>query len=235
MRKQAFFHSGKNHQRKLQPLGRVQRHQCDLRVLVVLIGIANQRSVIEELLERLPAIARVHGRVHQFAQVLDPRVSLRRVFFFQLLDVSRAVDQKFKNFGSIRRSARSAKTLNRIIDHLISPVVGGATGAFARSLILSRIVSSKIKTKVARIKISVGTSLCGKSLCGKISCGDGRLARPSRAQLGSVGPRIAARLRRSRLLHPLHKRPLQHRAPILNQRPEAPQAQPKPEPATTAA
>ena len=88
MRKQAFFHSCQHYQRKLQSLGRVQRHQRDLRVLVVLVGVANQRRMIEKLVERLPTIARIHGRVHQFAQVLNARESFRRVFLFQLLDVS---------------------------------------------------------------------------------------------------------------------------------------------------
>ncbi len=119
MRKQALFHPGEDHQRELQPLGRVQRHQRDLRVLVVLVGIADQRGVIEKSIERLAAIARVHGRVYQFAQILNARVGLRRVFLFQLLDVSRAVDQELEELGSTRRRGGSAEPL----DHL-----AGGTG-----------------------------------------------------------------------------------------------------------
>ena len=132
MRKEAFFHSSENHQRKLQSLGRVQRHQRDLRALVVLIGVADQCSVIEKLIERLAAIARVHGRIHQFAQVLDARESFRRVFFFELLDVSRAVDQEFKKLSRIRGRARSTKALDGFIGRFISHEVGGGTGALAR-------------------------------------------------------------------------------------------------------
>ena len=66
MRKQPFFHPRQHDQRKLQPLSRVQRHQRDLRVLIILIRIADQSGVIEKLIKRLAAIARVHRRIHQF-------------------------------------------------------------------------------------------------------------------------------------------------------------------------
>ena len=49
MRKQPLLHSGQHHQRKLQPLGRMQRHQRDLRVLIVLVGVADQCGMIEKL------------------------------------------------------------------------------------------------------------------------------------------------------------------------------------------
>ena len=57
MRKQSFFHAGEHHQRKLQPLSRMQRHQRDLRMLVVVVGIANERGVIEELVEGFATVA----------------------------------------------------------------------------------------------------------------------------------------------------------------------------------
>ena len=95
MREQAFFHAGQHHQRELQALGGVQRHQRDLGVLVVLVGVADERGVVEELVERLAAVARIHGGVDQFAQVLDAREGFGRVFFFQLLDVAGAVDEEF--------------------------------------------------------------------------------------------------------------------------------------------
>ncbi len=204
MRKQAFLHSRENHQREFQPLGRVQRHQRDLRMLVVLVGIADQSGVVEKLIECLPAVARVHGRIHQFAQVLNARVGLGRVFLFELFDVSRAVNQEFENLGRVRRCSWSAEPVNRLIARLIRRW----TVVLVRS-----IAGSKVKTEVARIEISVGITLCRKRLCG-----DGRLARPSRAKLGS---RLALRLRPRCLLHPLHINPRQHRAPVLNQRAEA--------------
>ena len=57
MRKQAFFHAAEEYQRKLQALGGVQRHQSDLRVLVVGVGIADQRGVVEKLVKGLAPIA----------------------------------------------------------------------------------------------------------------------------------------------------------------------------------
>src|SRR5208283_6249227 len=109
-----------------------------------------QGGMIEKLSERLSTIARVHGRVHQFAQVLNARVSFGRVFLFQLFDVSRAIDQKFENLSSIRLRARSTETLYRYIYRLISQVVDGATGVLARHFVLRRIASRKIKAEVAR-------------------------------------------------------------------------------------
>src|SRR6266481_2287154 len=103
--------------------------------------------MIEELIERLPTVARVHGRIHQLAQVLDARVGFRRVFLFQWLNVSGAVDQKFEDLGRIRGRARRTETLDRL--------VGGETGALARPLVFRRIASRKIKTEVARIEISI--------------------------------------------------------------------------------
>ena len=88
-------------QRKLQAFGGVQRHQRDLGAFVIGIGIAHQRRVIEKLVQSFAAVTRIHGGIHQFAQVLDPRESLGRVFFFELLDVASAVDKEFQKLGGI--------------------------------------------------------------------------------------------------------------------------------------
>ena len=64
MREEPFFHANQECQRKLQPLGRVQRHQRDARAFFVLISIAHKRSMIEELAERLAAIGRVTRSIH---------------------------------------------------------------------------------------------------------------------------------------------------------------------------
>ena len=56
--------------------------------------------MIQELIKRLAPIAGIHSRVDEFAQIFDTRVSLRCVLFLKLLDVTRAVDQEFKNLGS---------------------------------------------------------------------------------------------------------------------------------------
>ena len=86
----------------------MQRHQCDLRALVVSVHVADQGSVIQELCQRLATIARIGGGIYQFAQVFDARVSLGRVFFLQRFDVSGAIEQEFEQLGS-SGAARSCR------------------------------------------------------------------------------------------------------------------------------
>ena len=83
MREQAFFQAAEKYQRKLQTLGGMQSHQRDLGRLVVGVGVADQGSMVEKFVQRLAAVAGIHGGIHQFAQVLDSRVGLRRVFLLQ--------------------------------------------------------------------------------------------------------------------------------------------------------
>ena len=71
MWKQTFFQTTQKHQWELQTFGRMQRHQRDLGALVVGVGVAYQGGMVEKLVEGLSAVTRIHGRVHQFAQVFD--------------------------------------------------------------------------------------------------------------------------------------------------------------------
>ena len=107
-----FFQPDQEHQRELQALGRVQRHQRDARVFVVLVGIADQRGVVKEFAQRLAAIARVHGRIHQLAQVLDARQRLRRVLLLQQLDVAGTIQQELQQLAGVRGIARRAKAFD---------------------------------------------------------------------------------------------------------------------------
>ena len=72
----------------------MKRHQRDLGASVVVVRVADQCGMVEKLVEGFAAVARIHGGVHQFAKVFDAGESLRRVFFFQQLDVARAVDKE---------------------------------------------------------------------------------------------------------------------------------------------
>ena len=99
MWEQPLFQADQKHQRELQSFGSMQGHQCDARALVVIVGFADQRRVIEELIKRLTTVTRVHGRVHQFAQVLDAGQRLGRVFLLELLDVAGAVEQELQQLG----------------------------------------------------------------------------------------------------------------------------------------
>src|SRR4029077_5561777 len=55
--------------------------------------------MIQKLMKRFAAVARIHGSVNQFAQVLDTGKGFRRVFFLKLLDVTSAVNKKFQYVG----------------------------------------------------------------------------------------------------------------------------------------
>ncbi len=99
MREQSFLQAAQEDQRELQALGRVQGHERDLGALVVGVGVADQGGVVEKLIESFAAVARIHGGVHQFAQIFNAGIGFRRVFFLQQLDVAGAVDEKFQNVG----------------------------------------------------------------------------------------------------------------------------------------
>ena len=126
MREQSFFQASEEDQRKLQALGRVQGHQRDLGALVVSIGIADQRGVVEKLIESFAAVARIHGGVHQFAQILHAGVGLRRVFLLEQLDVTGAVDEKFQNLGGTG-SRRERGILPAVVEASRLHVFGEAT------------------------------------------------------------------------------------------------------------
>jgi len=72
-----------------------------LGALVVSVGVAYQGGVIEKLIQSFAAVARIHGGVYEFAQVLDSRIRFRRVFLFELLDVARAIDEELEDFGGV--------------------------------------------------------------------------------------------------------------------------------------
>jgi len=171
--------------------------------------------MIEELIKRLPTIARVHGRVHQFAQVLDARVGFRRVFLFQLLNVSSAVNQELqesRGYLAAAPEARNPRPLRRWRD-----------GRPRRPLVLRESPAAKSKLKVARSKsVSLSRSCVGT-------------AAPGCPAERSSAAASASDFARRRLLHPLQVSPAQHRAPVFNQLAKALQRPPTPAPATTGA
>src|SRR5580692_1990092 len=97
----------------------MERHQRDLGMLVVLVRITYQRGMIEKLVERFATVARVHGSVAQFAQVLDAREGFGSIFLFELFDVSGAIDQELEKLGSVCSRSRGAKALLRWTDRII--------------------------------------------------------------------------------------------------------------------
>ena len=67
--------------------------------------------MIQKLIQRLPAIVRVHRRVYQLPQVFNSRESFWRVFLLQLFDVPGAVNQKLEKLRRVSRCPRSPKSL----------------------------------------------------------------------------------------------------------------------------
>ncbi len=105
VRKESFFEAAKEDQRELQALGGMEAHERDLGALVVVVGVADEGGVVEELVESFAAVARVHGRINQFAQVFDAGEGFGRVFFFEELDVAGAVDQEFQQVGCVHHGS----------------------------------------------------------------------------------------------------------------------------------
>ena len=106
MRKQAFFQAAEENEWKFEALRGMQSHEGDLRALIISIGVADECSVVEKLVERLAAILGIHGGVHQFADILNPRIRLGRVFIFEKLDITSSIDNELKNFGNIGWTSR---------------------------------------------------------------------------------------------------------------------------------
>src|SRR5260370_36940366 len=90
----------------------MQSHQRNLRPLIVGVGVTHQRSVVQKLVESFAAIFRIHRRVDQFVQILNPRISLRSVLGFELLNITRAVNQEFQKLSRVRGGSRSTKSCN---------------------------------------------------------------------------------------------------------------------------
>src|SRR5436190_23452190 len=116
MWEQALFHPSQYNQREFQTLGRMQGHERDLRSLIVLVGIAYERGMVEELVEGLPAVAGVHGSIHEFAEIFYARVGFGSVFRLELFDVAGAIDEELEQLGSGRNLARRAEARDGLID-----------------------------------------------------------------------------------------------------------------------
>ena len=89
VREDALLDADDEHDGELEPLGRVEGHQHDLIVVVEIVGVGDQRHLLEELVE--------HGelacRTDQLAEVLDPTVRLDGVLGLELAEIARVVDR----------------------------------------------------------------------------------------------------------------------------------------------
>src|SRR5688500_6656958 len=96
MREQAVFETDDKHERKLQTLRRVDRHQRYGRVAFVIVLIGNERRVIDKLTQSIDALVVVINRgVYQFLQVFEPSFG-----FFSLLGSERVFVTRLDNRGA---------------------------------------------------------------------------------------------------------------------------------------
>ena len=132
VREDALLHADQEHDRELQALGRVQRHQHDLVVVVVeLVGVGDQRDLLEELVEP----GELAGRADQLAEVLDPAGRLDRVLGLQLGEVAAVVERRLQQVAGRRRSSAastprsSSSSTNDAMPRAAGPVTPGFVGA----------------------------------------------------------------------------------------------------------
>src|ERR1043166_9526462 len=71
VREESLLQPAEKHKRKLQTLGGMQAHQRDLGPRVIVVRIGNQGRMIEKLVQRFGTVARIHGGIDKFAQILD--------------------------------------------------------------------------------------------------------------------------------------------------------------------
>ena len=102
MREHALFHADQVHDRELEPLRGVHRHQRDAVVAaVVAVDVGDERHLVEEQLERAALVTgrvrigapEVFGRGEQLAQVLDPALRLERAVALERVEVAGAVER----------------------------------------------------------------------------------------------------------------------------------------------
>ena len=96
VREQPFLEAGEDDDRKLEPLGAVQRHHPDAGVAraLLLVDVGEQRQAIDEAAERrlrLAALVLARGR-HQLGEVLDAAFGLLAALVAQILQVAALIE-----------------------------------------------------------------------------------------------------------------------------------------------
>ena len=95
VREQAFLPAGQEHGLELQPLGRMQRHDGDGVELLVLLGVHDQRDMLEEGAQRLVFL---HG-ADQLLQVFEPARRLGRAVVLPHLGVAALLQDDLGELG----------------------------------------------------------------------------------------------------------------------------------------
>ena len=95
VREQAFLPAGQEHGLELQPLGRMQRHDVDGVELGVLLGVHDQRDMLEEGAQRLVFL----HRADQLLQVFEPAGRFGRAVVLPHLGVAALLQDDLGELG----------------------------------------------------------------------------------------------------------------------------------------
>ena len=108
MRQDAFFHAGEEDDFELQPLRRVQSHQCHALLRLVAIEVGHQGQRVEVIAQRRRRIAvrELPGGVEQLVDVLQPRFILHVSRLLKHAPVAGAQEKVIQQLGD--RIARGA-------------------------------------------------------------------------------------------------------------------------------
>ena len=96
MREHTIFHTDEEDGRKLEPLGRVERHQHDGAVVGAfrkLVGVGDERDLLEELVH----VLEVACRAHQLREVLESSFGLDRVLALEFGQIAGGVEDELEH------------------------------------------------------------------------------------------------------------------------------------------
>ena len=92
MRQQPFLEAREKYGVEFEALRAMQRHQRNGDGLVVFVGIARERGVIEQILERLALLGGFGHGVREFAQIFRARRVLEIVLLLDPIEITGAVE-----------------------------------------------------------------------------------------------------------------------------------------------
>ncbi len=98
MREQPFLPARQEHDVELEALGGVQRHQRDAVAVVALLGVHDQRDVLEEAGQRLELV----HEADELLQVLQPRLRLRALVGLPHRRVAALVEDQLGQLGVLQ-------------------------------------------------------------------------------------------------------------------------------------
>ncbi len=126
VREDSFLHAGQKYVIEFEPLGAVQRHQRDQRVLIEVVGVTDQSGVIEEIHQRFAALGPFRHGVGEFAQVVGARGVFARIAIHEHVEIAAAEEnglQKIRGRGRVDLCLEALDQFPEILERS-----GGAAG-----------------------------------------------------------------------------------------------------------